>query len=92
MFKQKILNPEFHTHVEMQTREFMFCVADSRKEKNRTPKMVRWTKPPNGWLKLNTDGLVICSTGLAGGGGLIRDSRSHWVMGFAKACLASSSG
>ena len=74
----------------MQTREFLYCVTDPRKEKNRTPRMVRWIKPLDGWLKLNIDGSVICSTGLAEGGGLIRDSRGHCVMGFAKA-LASSS-
>lgn len=91
MFKQKNPNPKFHTHVEIQTREFLYCVVDLRKEKNRTPRMVRWTKPPDGWLALNTNGSVICSTGLAGGGGLIRYSRGHCVMGFAKACLASSS-
>lgn len=65
MFKQRNPNPDLHSQVEMQTREFMYCVADPRKEKNRTPRMVRLTKPPEGWLKLNTDGLVVRSTGLA---------------------------
>lgn len=69
----------------------MYCVADPRKEKNRTPRMVKRTKPPEGWLELNTDGLVVRSTGLARGGGLIRDSRGHWIRDFAKACQVSLS-
>ena len=37
-----------------------------------------------GWLTLNTDGLATSNTGLAGGGGLIRDENGDWVTGFAR--------
>ena len=91
VFKQKNPNPELRTTVEMQTREFMYCVAEPRKDITKTPRLVRWTKPPEGWLKLNTDGFVISFSGLVGGGGLLRDRSGHRVKGFAKAGLTSSS-
>ena len=37
-----------------------------------------------GWLTLNTDGSATSNTGLAGGGGLIRDENGDWVTGFAR--------
>ena len=43
-----------------------------------------WSKPPDGWFKLNTDGALGGNPGKAGGGGLIRDSSGHWVKGFAR--------
>ena len=35
-----------------------------------------------GWLKLNVDGSVDNSKGLAGVGGVLRDSMANWVGGF----------
>ena len=72
VFKQKNPNPELCTTVEMQTREFMYCVAEPRKDITKTPRLVRWTKPPEDWLKLNTDGFVISFFGLVGGGGALK--------------------
>ena len=69
----------------------MYCVAEPRKDITKTPRLVRWTKPLEGWLKLNIDGFVSSFSGLVGGGGLLRDSSRHRVKGFAKAGLTSSS-
>lgn len=44
-----------------------------------------------GWLKLNTDGSAVGNSGIAGGGGLIRNENGDWIMGFAKS-LGITSG
>ncbi|KAL0011948.1 hypothetical protein SO802_007056 [Lithocarpus litseifolius] len=54
-------------------------------------KEIRWTKPADGWYKLNTDGPVTSANGLAGFGRLIRDRDGQWVAGFAKKIDAISS-
>lgn len=56
--------------MEMQTREYLYCVADSRKGKTKTSRLVRWLKQPDGWWKLNMDGSFLASLGLAVEGGL----------------------
>lgn len=43
---------------------------------------MRWERPPEGWSKLNTDGAVIGSMGLAGCGGIVRDDHGGWLVGF----------
>ncbi|KAL6579795.1 hypothetical protein OROMI_007819 [Orobanche minor] len=39
----------------------------------RKVSMVRWLKPPIGWMKLNTDGAARGNPGLAAAGGIVRD-------------------
>lgn len=43
---------------------------------------VRWIFPPDGWCKLNTDGASKGNPGIAGCGGVIRDSRGLWLSGY----------
>lgn len=45
---------------------------------------VRWTPPPSGWYKLNTDGSVGGISNRAGAGGLIRDERGTWTSWFSR--------
>ncbi|KAK9035794.1 hypothetical protein V6N11_077823 [Hibiscus sabdariffa] len=45
---------------------------------------VRWTKPPFGWHKLNSDGAIDGRDGVASCGGLIRDDGGSWLVGFSK--------
>ena len=47
-------------------------------------KEVRWEKPPDGWSKLNTDGSVLGSMGIAGCGGIVRNNQGGWVVGFSR--------
>ena len=47
-------------------------------------KRIRWEKPRAKWLTLNTNGSVGSNSGLAGGGGLVRDENGNWVKGFAR--------
>ena len=46
--------------------------------------MCRWEKPPEGWIKLNSDGCAAGSPGLVGCGGVVRDSHGNWVTGFSR--------
>lgn len=42
------------------------------------------SKPSLSWHKLNLDGSSLGNLGRAGGGGLIRDNRGHWIKGYAR--------
>ena len=75
----------------MQMREFMYCVLDPSTGKDRQVKQFQWSKPAKGWHKLNTDGLVVSTSGLSRCGGLPRDSAGQWIVGFAKSICISSS-
>ena len=90
-FKQQSLNPNLVQVVEMQTCELMYCVLEPNTGKDRLLRQVQWLKPAPGWHKLNTDGLVVNSSGLAGCGGLLRDSVGQWVVGFTKSISVNSS-
>ncbi|CAL1382868.1 unnamed protein product [Linum trigynum] len=48
----------------------------------RTLSQIGWKPPPPGWLKLNVDGASNNPKGIAGEGGLLRDTSSSWVGGF----------
>ncbi|PPD73938.1 hypothetical protein GOBAR_DD29131 [Gossypium barbadense] len=43
-----------------------------------------WFKPQVGWMKLNRDRALNLRTKEIGVGGLIRDCRSDWVVGFCR--------
>lgn len=45
--------------------------------------MISWRPPFQSWVALNTDGPVRWNDGLAGCGGLLRDSSGAWICGFA---------
>ena len=45
---------------------------------------MKWSKPPEGWFKLNLDGASCGNPGKARSGGLIRDCSGKWLKGFAR--------
>ncbi|KAK4274299.1 hypothetical protein QN277_017543 [Acacia crassicarpa] len=49
---------------------------------DRTNEGQRWTPPPFGWVKVSVDGAVARSSGKAGCGGVIRNHRGEWLIGF----------
>ncbi|MCH99988.1 ribonuclease H protein, partial [Trifolium medium] len=51
----------------------------------RVAVQVRWMRPQQGYLSLNTDGAVKNGSQQAGCGGVIRNGSGNWVCGFAKA-------
>jgi hypothetical protein len=64
----------------------MFCLMGKTSHvKLRVPIPIKWKPSDLGWAKLNTDGASLGNPGIAGGGGLIRDSDGSWVGGFAQA-------
>ena len=91
IFGQQCTNSNIMQLVEMQTKEFLYCVADLRKGKTETSRLVKWLKPHDGWWKLNTDGFFLASSRLVSGGGIIWDLRGQCIGGFAKACAITSS-
>ena len=64
--------------------EFFYLMDVKTNAKNRIPISVKWNPPPVNWAKLNTDGLVLGDPGLAGGGGVLRDSLENWIGGFSR--------
>ena len=50
--------------------------------RNRTEILVRWTAPPEGWMKMNTDGASHGNPGPAAAGGVMRNDEGEWCGGF----------
>ncbi|GAA0142857.1 hypothetical protein LIER_42739 [Lithospermum erythrorhizon] len=46
------------------------------------PRVVKWTKPPDGHFKLNTDGASKGNSGESGCGGILRDKEGSIIMAF----------
>ena len=65
--------------------EFVLCVTRPRCSNRMVIRQIKWKKPNTGWVKLNTDGSAdVASRTAGGGGGLIRDDRGNWIMGFTR--------
>ncbi|XP_058103550.1 uncharacterized protein LOC131247128 [Magnolia sinica] len=45
--------------------------------------VVKWIRPPRGWVKLNVDGSSRGNTGLSGSGGVCRNKKSEFLFAFA---------
>ncbi|XP_049378041.1 uncharacterized protein LOC125842768 [Solanum stenotomum] len=45
--------------------------------------VVKWIKPPDGWVKINTDGSALGNPGKIGAGGIIRDQSGKMLLAFA---------
>ncbi|KAL0006134.1 hypothetical protein SO802_013695 [Lithocarpus litseifolius] len=84
VFENSPLNMNLHGLCLSQAIEFSFCVGKLRMVNQRFLIQVSWSKPPEGWYKLNTDGASYGNPGKAGGGGLIRDCSRRWIEGFAR--------
>lgn len=58
-------------------------VAGGSQSVARVERHIAWTKPPEGWVKVSTDGASRGNPGPAAAGGVIRDEDGLWVGGFA---------
>lgn len=55
-----------------------------RSTPNTTTIYLKWQPSAIGFYKLNTDGAARTSTGLKGIGGVFRNNRGDWVLGYMK--------
>ncbi|XP_050254935.1 uncharacterized protein LOC126700793 [Quercus robur] len=65
--------------------EFWFSVIDHVEPRSRSVVAVSLAKPPESWVKLNTNCSVKGSPRIARCGGLLRDYHGNWISGFARA-------
>ena len=84
VFSGKAQNLKLSTEIENLYTEFMYCASSPRCPVPRVVVACHWEKPPEGWIKLNTDGCAAGSMGLAGCGGVVRDSHGEWISGFSR--------
>ena len=91
LFSSGTVTRNIQDHCIKKSAEFFAIVGDKPNKNLRTNIQVKWTKPPVGWLKLNTDGFAVGNPGIAGGGGLIHNENGDWIMGLAKS-LGITSG
>ena len=84
VFNNKRVNPNISILIFRQATEFVHCVTQPRCSSRMIIRQIKWEKPNTGRVKLNTDGSVGIAAGTAGGGGLIRDDRGSWIMGFTR--------
>lgn len=68
----------------MQASEYYLCASQPVHSSRMVLRQIKWEKSDLGWLKLNTDGSSNSDLGSAIGGGLIRDERGSWVVGFTR--------
>ena len=84
VFTNKGVNPYLYKIISSQDSEFFLCASHPARNNRLVLRQIWWEKPDLGWLKLNTDASSNAALGLATGGGLIRDARGNWVIGFTR--------
>ncbi|OIT01967.1 putative ribonuclease h protein [Nicotiana attenuata] len=58
------------------------CRVQSLIKQRDAPIYICWSFPPQGYIKINTDGSFMPNSGLAGFGGIARDDKRRWIGGF----------
>ena len=91
VFKNKGINPTLAKVITAQAMEFFHCVSYPRNNRHLVIKQLRWKRPNEGWLKLNTDDTTNDTQNAAGAGGVLRDARGNWVVGFSRKVGKSNS-
>ncbi|XVF03450.1 hypothetical protein REPUB_Repub04eG0262600 [Reevesia pubescens] len=64
--------------------EFFACAMNSKMGAAMKTIHISWEPPPEGGMKINTDGSSIGNPGPAGAGGLIRDYNGNFLIGFSR--------
>ena len=62
--------------------DFFYSLSHKNDKPPKVETLIGWTPPPTGFVKLNTDGSVLCNPGHASSEGLLRDSNGNWIQGF----------
>lgn len=60
------------------------CAKSPKIVYNKVARRVRWEKPNNGWVRLNSDGYSLGNPGPASSGGLIRNDTGEWISRYAR--------
>ncbi|GLT52770.1 hypothetical protein SLA2020_260900 [Shorea laevis] len=63
-------------------REFQHACNTHGGNFNKETILVNWSPPPEGYIKLNTDGSALSNPGQTGAGGVFRDHMGNWLLGF----------
>ena len=84
VFENSIPNSRLPIECINQAREYHFCVSKAKIATAKFAILVAWTKPREGWFKLNSDDASFGNPGKAGGGEIIRDRQGAWARGYAK--------
>ena len=71
--------------------EFYAIVPNEPNKPSRVQVQVKWTKPPRGWVKLNTYGTMHGNSIKVGRGGVLRSSNGDWIGGFTRKLGSTSS-
>jgi len=79
IFRGKNTNPKLASEILSQAMEYTHCVSSPRPPSYKNIKRIRWERPLEGWIKLNTDGSSVDNSGLASCGGVVRDENGRWV-------------
>ena len=74
-------DPKVAGHCVKKGAKFCAIVLEKPKKPRRVLARVSWTKPQEGWVKLNLDGLVLGNLKKAGGGAMLGCSNGKWVAG-----------
>ncbi|KAK9991546.1 hypothetical protein SO802_026531 [Lithocarpus litseifolius] len=82
VFRGKNMSPNFAVDILKQVAEYVHCAASPRALTQKSIQRIRWERPSGGWKKLNTDGSVIESSGMASCGGVVRDEEGIWTASF----------
>ena len=64
--------------------EFQYCVLNPKQVGARRVMQIRWERPQQGWIRLNTEGASSGNPGLAGRGGILRNEHGEWIKGFSR--------
>ena len=72
-FKEKRANPNLYSSMIHAAQEYMYCMSKADRRVTKALIQVSWTRPCDGWYKLNSDGSALGNPKRVSGGGLIRD-------------------
>lgn len=78
------MSPNLAAEVLKHVMEYAHCAASSRALIRKSIQQIRWGRPPGGWKKLDTDGSVTESSGMAGCPGAVRDEEGNWIARFTR--------
>ncbi|GAU30112.1 hypothetical protein TSUD_295930 [Trifolium subterraneum] len=85
IFEEGFQHPTDLTYVILKmAKEIDNCLHNMWSDNQHETIFIGWRKPREGWVKLNCDGSQNDRLGLAGCGGLLRNSDDNWLKGYSR--------